>query len=579
MNKRILIWSGVSAGVLLVLGGVALAYHVDKQPVDVFLSRLSFRGEPITETNVEEFMSRVRSDASEFLTQPVEWQAETGSLVLSPEQMGFSVKLESVESQLEAIDESLWAKLSLSLKKQELGAPSQVILKDMKAAFEGSGIEQGMKEANYFYENGVQISPQQTGYGIEYEILALDLGMRWLKQEDSASHELPMRVKEAKITAEFLETYKEKVAALTERGLTLQDSDGSSWTLSLKDHLDWLVPGEESFTLNEAAFYSFLRDEIAPEVEVEAQSVVITETDGDYHFEGSARVGRKIDYEASLALMETAINTENTEPVVLTVNEVEPEITVPESLATLGVTDLLGFGYSDFSGSPTNRVHNVNHGMNIFNGTLLAPGEEFSFTSLMGPIDAAHGWYPELVIKGDETIPEYGGGLCQVSSTMFRAALLTGMPITQRRNHSYAVSYYAYPDGYGLDATIYDPQPDFRFVNDTAGHMLIQGYTDGASAYFVFYGTNDGRSVTMEKGAAYDYRSIGEPQITYTDKLAPGERVLESYAHTGFKIDWWRTITYADGTVSERENFHSNYEARPAKYLEGNPAEAAPEVL
>jgi vancomycin resistance protein YoaR len=156
---------------------------------------------------------------------------------------------------------------------------------------------------------------------------------------------------------------------------------------------------------------------------------------------------------------------------------------------------------------------------------------------------------------------------------MFRAALYTGMPITARRNHSYAVSYYARPNGYGLDATVYDPNPDFRFKNDTQGAILIQGYVQGNDAYFVFYGTNDGRTVQMEGPFVYGTTSIVEPVITYTDKLAPGVRELTEYAHKGFQVDWFRTITRADGTKSERENIHSNYEARPAKYLEGQPAE------
>ena len=188
----------------------------------------------------------------------------------------------------------------------------------------------------------------------------------------------------------------------------------------------------------------------------------------------------------------------------------------------------------------------------------------------MGPIDGggwAHGWLPELVIKGNDTIPEYGGGLCQVSPTMFRAALYSGLEITARRNHSYAVSYYT---PYGLDATIYDPWPDFKFKNDTPAHLLIQGYTEGSEAYFVFYGTQDDRSVEMEGPFVYNYHSASTPWIEYTNTLAPGERQLKAYAHTGFDVDWYRTVTYGDGTQGERENYHSSYEARPHSVLRRN---------
>jgi len=569
MKKRILVWMAAAGGITLALGLTAGAYQLSKQPLDAFLPHLSVLGDPVTANSVEELLLAEEARMNEFMLTPVEWTASTATLTATPADLGFQVRLDVLLDELTALDESGLAKLMLYLRTKDLSIPAYVDEARLRMAFDGSGVEQGMKEANYYYDNGVQIDPDQTGYGIEYEDLQDQIVTLWDEQALKESVDLPIRKAEATVTTAFLEAHLDQVTALTSKGLTLQDNDGTEWNLSMYEHLDWIIPAEEAFSLNETAFYSFIRDEIAEDVEEEAQSVVITEAEGDYEFEGSARYGRAIDYEATLIDVQNMINSVENAPVVLTVNEIEPEITVPESLALLGVTDLLGYGYSNFSGSPTNRVYNVNHGMDIFNGTLLAPGEEFSFTSLMGPIDGAHGWYPELVIKGDETIPEYGGGLCQVSSTMFRAALLTGMPITSRRNHSYAVSYYAYPDGYGLDATIYDPYPDFRFINDTEGHMLIQGYTVGTSAYFVMYGTDDGRSVTMEKGDAYGYYSISEPQITYTDELAPGVRVLEEYAHTGFKIDWWRTIYYADGTTSERENYHSNYEARPAKYSEG----------
>ena len=573
MKKRILVWAGAACGLTLALGATVGVHQVSKLPLDHFVNKLTVMELPTTATTVEDLFSEATTHAEVFLTTPVEWTADSGSLIATPMNLGLQIQLEALESELERLESSSLAKLRLFVSSIDLTIPASVDEEFLQQAFVDSGIEQGMKNANYYYEGGVQIDPEQIGYGIEYEALSDQLVTLWEVQELSESETLPIRVSEPTITAKLLEEHREKVSALAASGLTIQENDGTEWNLKLSDHLNWIIPSDESFTLNDTAFYSYLRDEIAPEVEIEAQPVSISLVDGNYHFEGSARNGRMIAYEATLLEVEAMINSEETAPVVLSINEVEPEITVPEELALLGVTDLLGFGYSNFSGSPTARVYNVNHGMELFNGTMLAPGEEFSFTTLMGDIDAANGWYPELVIKGDETIPEYGGGLCQVSSTMFRAALLTGMPITRRKNHSYAVSYYAYPDGYGLDATIYDPYPDFRFINDTTGHMLIQGYTDGVEAYFVFYGTSDGRSVTMEKGDAYGYNSIAAPQITYTDELAPGVRVLEEYAHTGFKIDWWRTIYYADGTESERENFHSNYQARPAKYSEGRAVE------
>src|SRR6185369_9524297 len=105
----------------------------------------------------------------------------------------------------------------------------------------------------------------------------------------------------------------------------------------------------------------------------------------------------------------------------------------------LGINELVAVGESDFKGSPKNRIHNVTVGTDKFNGLIIDKGEEFSFNKYLGDVDEEHGFLPELVIKATGTVPEFGGGLCQVSSTTFRAAMNAGLTITERRNHSYAV--------------------------------------------------------------------------------------------------------------------------------------------
>ncbi|MEO7617987.1 MAG: VanW family protein, partial [Candidatus Saccharibacteria bacterium] len=121
---------------------------------------------------------------------------------------------------------------------------------------------------------------------------------------------------------------------------------------------------------------------------------------------------------------------------------------------------------------------------------LLAPGEQFSFGKILGDVGAEQGYKPELVILGDHEEKQYGGGLCQVSSTAYRAALLAGLPINQRYNHSFAISYYTAPYGVpGVDATIYYPQVDFKFTNDTGNYILIQTHMEGTTLTFDYYGT------------------------------------------------------------------------------------------
>jgi vancomycin resistance protein YoaR len=161
-----------------------------------------------------------------------------------------------------------------------------------------------------------------------------------------------------------------------------------------------------------------------------------------------------------------------------------------DNLASLGITDQISEGETYFPGSPAGRLQNVRTGAHVFNGVLLAPGEQFSFGKLLGEVDASTGYVPELVILADHEEDQYGGGLCQVSSTAFRAALAAGLPIDERVNHAFAISYYTWPYSVpGIDATIYYPAVDFKFTNDTGHYILIQTTMKGYDLKFDYYGT------------------------------------------------------------------------------------------
>jgi vancomycin resistance protein YoaR len=231
----------------------------------------------------------------------------------------------------------------------------------------------------------------------------------------------------------------------------------------------------------------------------------------------------------------------------------------------LGITEIMGIGKSNFSGSPTNRRHNIKVGADTLNGLLIKPGEEFSLISALGNIDATAGYLQELVIKGNKTVPEYGGGLCQIGTTTFRATLASGLPILERRNHSYRVRYY---EPAGTDATIYDPSPDFRFLNDTQHYVLIQTRIEGDELIFEFWGTKDGRSVTQTEPKIYNI--VKAPPTTYieTTDLKPGKQKCTESAHAGADAEFTYSVTYVSGETKQ-ETFKSHYKPWGAVCLVG----------
>ncbi len=393
--------------------------------------------------------------------------------------------------------------------------------------------------------------------------------------------------KEPAVTRAELETEKdlltEKIATPTEI-FTEEDYWEISWldNQHLLDFIPVQASGNEAqveIKIDQEVMTEHLAMYIAPEVEIVPEAVTILQDENNnISFEGTAVNGLSLDYETMLEMLNYALNN-GLKRVEIPLITTEGEVNVPESLQELGITELVVIGYSSFYGSTYNRMHNIGVAIAKFDGVLIAPGETFSFGEQLGPVDGSTGYTKELVIKEGETIPEYGGGVCQVSSTLFRAILFGGFPIDERKAHSYAVSYYAYPLGWGLDATVYPPAVDLKFTNDSDTHLLIQTYTDGYLATFKFYGTKDGRAVAMD--GPYISDRVGAPAAIYevTPDLEAGVIDQVDSAHNGFTASWTREVTYPvghpiypDGYV-KTEPIISPYVAWPAKYLVGEGTE------
>jgi len=209
-----------------------------------------------------------------------------------------------------------------------------------------------------------------------------------------------------------------------------------------------------------------------------------------------------------------------------------PEITLGQT-NDLGINILIGQGVSNFYGSSKNRIHNVKTGTAALNGMIIKPNEEFSFNSIINETGPEQGYLQELVIKNYKTVLEYGGGLCQVSTTIFRAAVNTGLEITQRSAHAFPVQYY---NPQGFDATVYSPYTDLRFINNTPNHILIQAFTSGYQLFFNFYGTNDGRKVNIKGPYVLEKKDDGSMKTILTQEVyKKGELVNKKEFYSNYK--------------------------------------------
>jgi vancomycin resistance protein YoaR len=250
--------------------------------------------------------------------------------------------------------------------------------------------------------------------------------------------------------------------------------------------------------------------------------------------------------------------------------EIETKQNLPEihegNIKKLGIKKLIGKGESAFYGSSDKRVHNIRTGAQKISGSLVAPGEIFSTADALGPVNRSTGYLQELVIKGDETVPEYGGGLCQIATTMFRAALQSGMEIVERHNHAYRVGYYEPP--IGMDATIYIPSPDFKFKNNTSNWILIQYTLSGYQLSFDFYGTDDNREIYISQPQIRNIKPPPPAQEIKDPSLQPGQRIKEESAHPGADASFVYRVT-RNGETLINQRIASHYQAWPAKYRVG----------
>lgn len=282
--------------------------------------------------------------------------------------------------------------------------------------------------------------------------------------------------------------------------------------------------------------------------------------------------GLEIDIDKALAqiidVLEKQQNSENTLTLPFIITTPSTEL---GSLNELGIRESLGLGVSHYRGSIPNRAFNVGLTAQRINNFLIAPGEEFSFNRAVGPISRETGFRSAYVIKDGRTVLGDGGGVCQVSTTIFRAALNAGLEITRRLQHSYRVSYYEQGTKPGLDATVYSGNVDLRFKNDTDHYILMHNTVDARNATLTteFFGTSDGRSAEIISHEVWDARPAPAPQYFPDPNLAPGQVVQVDWAVGGVKTRVKNEIRDASGKVVRVDEYYSNYIPWSAKYAVG----------
>ena len=350
-----------------------------------------------------------------------------------------------------------------------------------------------------------------------------------------------------------------------------------------------LITPSDQVTINDQTLISwinfdngFQQDKISSYSQNTAQSFKHDPIDAVFKFENgkvlefqTAKNGIAVDIDQlTQDIISAFTNLEDSDKTnfefTLSYQSTEPKIKNSD-VNDLGIKELIGSGTSTFKHSSNTRNINITKGSSIVNRILVAPGDTFSFVKSLGEVTLEAGYAKAYIIRQGKTELDVGGGICQVSTTFFRAILNAGLDITERKAHAYRVSYYEEDSKPGYDATVFIPSPDLKFVNDTGHYVLIQSVLDMDNRRLTYeiYGTSDGRKVEITNYRQWD-ATPAPPAIWIDDPTLPvGKTVQDEHAIPGLKtaFDW--TVTDKDGNIIHQKTFQSNFVPWAAVYRRG----------
>jgi len=416
---------------------------------------------------------------------------------------------------------------------------------------------------------GVFVDKGTLGKSID-QVQLIDLIIKSAQSLSFEAVHVPVLTSGVVISDSQAEDLKKRSENLTGKSIEV-NFEGTSNNLEGEVVVNFLKP-EGGYDKDKVS--RFVSEELAPKINREPQDAVFKESLGKVVEFKPGRDGVVIDQgEVTEKLIGATNDLETTDSKSVSF-EVSPKLTGPkvstDMVNNMGIRELIGIGKSNFKGSILPRIHNINHASQKLNGVLIPPGETASFNDILGDVSQLTGYKQAYIIKDGKTILGDGGGVCQTSTTLFRAVLDAGLPVIERRAHAYRVSYYEQGFPPGLDATIYSPTTDFKFKNDTPGHILIQTKTDpkNLSLTYEIYGTSDGRVVDL---SAPVVSSITQPpEDLYTDdpSLPLGKIQQVEHRANGARVSFNYRVS-RNGEVTYEKTFVSNYKSWQAVYLRG----------
>ncbi len=482
---------------------------------------VTIRGVAVGQMTREEARATLQQHHADFLQTPLSFELEGYTALPTAEQLGIRLEIDEAVEQAYAFGHrknpliSLWERQYIGQRGQELPLRLTIDQQMMQAYLQELSfeLERSPLDASLRINAGqVVSSPSQTGRQvlIDETIASLPADLQHLQPLSITLQTRPLHpaldttgIAEAE---QYLRPLLQDPLTLTAAGYTWTWTPAEIGTMVNLERVPGVVPGQDRITatldrerIKERLQQMAAEFDIAPiEPLVRFVSSETVTTTPQLRIMQAGHDGRRLEVEQALDPVVNALL--QGQPALDLPTSVVPPGARPDTLDSLGIVERIAQGKSSFANSESYRIANIQAGARRMDGVLIPPGQEFSFNRTVGAVDAAHGFTQGYAIVNGRTQLEWGGGICQISTTVFRAAFWAGVPITERHEHTYRINWYETFEPVGMDATIFTPYgPDLRFVNDTEHWMLMEAYADTVNQimYVNLYGTSSGREVVQ----------------------------------------------------------------------------------
>lgn len=572
---------------LVAIAIFALPYGIDIAYANRVLPNISVQGQNVSGLDQNELRSILADRYGEFLDQPIQLSFEDQRWQPTFQQLGVQFDLDSAVADVISAGRSgsplkrlqdqwqIWQRgLDVAPRVVADRGTMQRYLQSLSSAIEEPPSDAALSVA----EGKVIGTPSRKGLQLLVDETSFDMlqALQYLQPSEVAirTRELEPSINDTAL----LKAQQTASDLLSSPVVLLQGERSWMWDQkAISELIDLKAQNEELQVAISPERLSKMVDKLAIQVDTGSAEPRVRFNGGALTIVQEGAIGWSLRKEDAVQAISDTLQLSHgiTRTLALPVDELKPEVRA-DTLESLGIVELIGEGKSSFAGSAQYRITNIKAGAARMDGVLIPPGSEFSFNTQLGEVNEANGFVEGYAIIGNRTQLEWGGGVCQDSTTVFRAAFWAGLPITERYAHSFYISWYdryglgEQGDGAGLDAAIFTGVNDLKFLNNTGNWILMQALVDDANQVLTvrLYGTKDR---TVEASAPIISNEIRAPsQAVYIDDpTRPAGTVYQSdIARGGRDIMIYRTVTI-NGVQGEPEPFITRFQPWPNVFVRG----------